>query len=254
MHEVAPGAQPERLHRAVRHVRRALRGHEAAERAQAREARLDARGDRLADQGMDAVGADERVGAHRRFRAGPAGEANGHAAGVLREPDQPAVEVHGVVGQAAAQELEEVRAMGDVAMRAVEPFAGLAHGLHGEDATVLPAPELPRGIQAHGEVREAVGETQLAERPHHVRRDDDARAGFLQFVGLLVDLGVQAGPAQEQGGGKAAQAPAGDRDLHLRRLTARRGRGAPSRRTCRARWRAAAGNGRLPPRVRASLP
>lgn len=104
--------------------------------------------------------------------------------------------------------------MRDVAVRAVEPQALLAHRLNEKDMPVLPAAELPAGLELHRDLRERLAQAELLQRPHHVRRNDDPCADLAQPGRLLVDRCLEPGLAEEQRGGQAAQAAADNGDPH----------------------------------------
>ena len=77
-----------------------------------------------------------------------------------------------------------------MAVRAVQLLAGLAHRLRRQHAAVLPAAEFPGGLQPGREARHRVGQAQLHQRPHHVRRDHDAGAD-LALLGMEVQLAAK---------------------------------------------------------------
>jgi hypothetical protein len=222
VHEVAPGPDPQRLHRAQRHLRRAVGRHQATERAQAREARIDGCRDRALHGRVDAVGADHHVGRDLGAFARAALQRERDPVGVLRHADAAPVEAELLAGQCLLQQARQIGAVRHVAMRAVQALARLAHGLHEQHAAVLPAPELPGGLQPHRELRQALRQSELVERAHHVRRHHDAGADLAQLAGLLVDHRVEAGLAQEQRGSEPAEAGADDGDARLHRTSAGR--------------------------------
>jgi len=100
----------------------------------------------------------------------------------------------------------------DIARRAVEPLALIAHLLREQHPPVLPAAEFPGLLQAHREGGKLGSQANPRQRPHHVGRDDDASADLAQIGGLLVDGGIDPGSAQEQRGRQAAQPAPGDGD------------------------------------------
>ena len=161
---------------------------------------------------MDPVGADDGVRGDRRALALAAVEGKFGRLPVLLHFDAAVIESQQFRRQRALEQGQQVGPVRDVAMRAIEPVAFLAHGLHGQHPAVLPAAELPGSLEPHRERFKLCGEPEPLKGPHHVRRDHDPRADLMQRRGLLVDRYVHARLLEKQGGRESAQAPADDRD------------------------------------------
>jgi hypothetical protein len=149
---------------------------------------------------------------HLRLARGPAGETKFDF--VLRLPDvnAPVIQAQVPRGKRRLQQRQEIGAVRDVAMRAVEPLALLAHGLHEQHTPVLPASELPRGFEPDRRRRAACRRVRVPQQAHHVGRNNDSRSDFPQFRRLLVDCYIVSRLAQEQRGSQAAQAASHDRN------------------------------------------
>ena len=212
MHEMMAGADPQGLRRAQRHFRRALGGHEAAIGADAGEARRLLGRHRLAQNRMDAVGGDHGVGRHAALAAVSAAESEFDAVAALRDAHAAAVEADNFIGQPRPEKGPEVGAVGDVAGRAVEPDAGLAHVGRGDHPAVAPVAEFPSGIEPHREGLKSAGDAEPLQRAHHVGRDHNSGPDVVEGAALLVDGDIDPPSAQEQRRRQPAETCADDRD------------------------------------------
>jgi hypothetical protein len=123
-----------------------------------------------------------------------------------------AVQANHFFGERSLQHGEKVGSVGDVAMGAVETLAFLAHWLNEQHPAVFPAAELPSGFESNRKVRQLVSESEVVQRPNHVRGHDDAGADFTELGCLLVDRHREMLMPQEQRGRESAEPAAHDRD------------------------------------------
>ena len=209
MDEVVARAEPQGLGGAAGERRRVRGGDERAEGAQARVRRRDRLGEGGADHRVDAVRADHDVGRGRLA----VGEPQRVPRTVLLQGDAALPEADRRGGDRVPDGIEQVGAVRGVGALAEQGLALRRQVFRGQHAAVLPAAELPAGLQDDGALRERAEDAEGAQQAGGVRRDDHARADFRELGRLLVDGGRQARAVQERRGGQAADAPADDRDL-----------------------------------------
>ena len=118
-----------------------------------------------------------------------------------------------LVAQGGAQRVVEVRAVQVIEGRAPAGHRRLGERHPAQDRAGLPVARVQRvGDDADG--AERLGEPQPVQDLDGVGADRDPGAHLAQDAGLLVDVGVEAGLAQREGGGQAADPGADDEHAH----------------------------------------
>jgi hypothetical protein len=167
---VTTGAEPHGLGGAEGESGRGGGRDERAERARARVRRRRRLGERGADQGVDAVRADQHVG----FGLLPVGEAQAHARLGHREAVQP---LDCVRGDRPLDRVKQVGAVHRVGVLAEMPGRLGGEVLRGQHRAVLPPAELPADVQLNRPLAERAEHAEPPEHAGRVGRDHDARAG-----------------------------------------------------------------------------
>src|SRR5437773_9425594 len=150
MHEVAAGTEPQRLHRAKGHLWCLLGRHEAAERTQSGETRIYLRGDCQPDDRVNAVRTNDHIRRLLRRSAAPADEGEFRLALVLIDFNAAVVQAQQLRRERSLEQRQQVGAVSNIAVRAVESLALVTHRLGEQHSAVLPAPKLPGGLEANG--------------------------------------------------------------------------------------------------------
>jgi hypothetical protein len=207
VHEMTARAQPRLGADLEPEVGDAPDRHQAAVGDAAGEARRLLAEQRRPHRRMDAVGADQHVGRDARAVLEPGLD----AIAPVGEGDEPVAEVHALGGEARGDDGEQVRAVHGQVRRAVELLAERVEGGPLEGAAVLPAPLVGAG-RAHGLAVEPLPEAEPVEDARRVRAHVDAAADLGQLRRLLVDVHGEAGPAEREGRGEAADPGAHDGD------------------------------------------
>jgi hypothetical protein len=156
---------------------------------------------------VNAVRADHHIGLDRLA----VGEAQPPAGTVHVDRDAAPAEPDVIGGDRPPDRVEQVSAVRGIGAFAVAPLAFGRQVLRRQHPAVPPAAKFPAGRQRHGGFRECAEHPEPAQQAGGVRGDDHARPHLREPGGLLVDGDGQSRPAQEGGGGEAADATADDR-------------------------------------------
>jgi len=158
-----------------------------------------------------AVRTDHEIGVDLRAVV----ERQRHVIGVLREVDQTMTEMEAAGTDRRRQHGLQIRPM-HAPVRATElpAVVGFAAMMADHRAAASVAIDEPRDVRAY----RIEGRTQAHAfvEARRIGRQRDGRADFAQFMGLLVELRVDAVLAQCKREGQAADAGADDRDLQVR--------------------------------------
>src|SRR6266849_1605946 len=157
---------------------------------------------------MDAVGADHEVGRDARAALEPGLD----AVTSVGEADEAVAEVDARGREARGDDREQVGAEHGQVRRAVELYAARVERRPLQRAAILPAPLMGAG-GPHGLTVERSAEAEPIEDPRRVRPHVNAAADLGQLRRLLVDIDVEAGLAQGEGGSQAADTGADNGDL-----------------------------------------
>ena len=157
---------------------------------------------------MDAVGADQHVDRDARAVVEPCLD----AVAPVGEADEAMAEMDALGRKAGSDDRQQIGAVDRHVRRAVELFAQRVERRPLQGAAVLPAAL----VRASGRTpsRSSPGaEAEAVQDAHRIRPHVDAAADLGQLRGLLVDIDVEAGPAQRHRGGEPADAAADNGDL-----------------------------------------
>src|SRR5215470_5674988 len=191
--------------------------HQPAPGDAAGEPRLLGAEQQMAHTRMDAVGADHKVG----LGGTAVLEARDNARLVLDQIDEPVSDMNALLRYGGTQELGEIAAVEVIVGRPEGRFDLGAERRALQGAAVVPA-ALVHGERPHTHFVHCRLESEANEQARGIGADLDAGADLADPRRLLVDLDVEAGLQEVQGGGEPAEAAADDGDFHSwARATAR---------------------------------
>ncbi len=132
----------------------------------------------------------------------------------LLEADQPVADMQPLGRHGGAQELRKVAAVEVIVGRAERRLDLPPDRRALQGAAVVPAP-LVNGERPHAGAIEVRLEAEADQEARGVGADLDAGADLADARRLLVDMNVEPGLQQVQGGRQAADATADDGDFHI---------------------------------------
>ncbi len=163
--------------------------------------------DEIAHDGVDAVGADHRIGPG----ASAVSEGEFHLRPLGFQPHQLFAEVNRFRRHRAQQRVVQVRAVHAQIRRAEQAFG---HGQLAQDAPGIPfAVEMRVGLE--GGAAQPGLDADAAQHLHRIGHHLHARADARERRGLLVHAGIEARLAQSRGRREPAHAGSHDRDRKI---------------------------------------
>ena len=127
-------------------------------------------------------------------------------------PVHGAAQLDAVAGDGAQEDVKQVRAVNEVAVGTVALQRAIVALLREQHRRVLPAPELPPGLDHLPGLGQGLGQPEMAQDPGRVRAHVDARADRAQLGRLLEHGDPGAGPVQEARSAQSAESAAHDRN------------------------------------------
>ena len=166
-------------------------------------------GDVLSDHRVDSVHADQQVAA----RLATVGEADRDGVSFLLHGHAASAECHVLIPDGGVKRIMEIGPVHVVERSAPASDRCVCQRQPGEQGAVPPIAVVPRA-RNDANSAERISEPKAVQHPHSVGTDRETCAHLTKHRGLLVDVDIETGLTQRQGGRQPADPSAGDEHAH----------------------------------------